>query len=72
MTAQITPQDALAAFAQTWSEPDLIDELAGKLTCGEVAKLAAVLTAAGYSSAAEEWIQLHEEYDADVHQVHVG
>lgn len=56
--------DALAGFLEVWSG-DLADDLATKLTCGEVDALARLLHDHGRHAAAAAWINIHSRADEE-------
>ena len=50
-------------FAQAWSDQELIDALAPKLTCIEAESISYMLEGIGYRAAAAAWIVAHASDD---------
>lgn len=53
----------ISDFAERWAERDLIEDIAPKLTCGELDALVLVFEEAGLPSAAEHWTEAHAAHD---------
>lgn len=63
--------EAVTDFVETWDDHALADEIAPKLSCWEVDRLAALLRAArtDNGAAADAWIEAHAAHDK-VHDAH--
>ncbi|MCJ1675420.1 hypothetical protein MT355_19320 [Rathayibacter sp. VKM Ac-2929] len=65
----LTLPEALAEFVSVFSHGELADDLAPRLTCGEVDALAGLLRAFGRDEAADLWITEHstDDDECDAH-----
>lgn len=63
-------EQALEAFAQTFSESNVFDETAGQMTCREANTFAHLLTQLGAADAAEELLRLHKISDEEGNDEH--
>ncbi|MBO2461567.1 hypothetical protein [Actinomadura violacea] len=61
--------ESAAAFARTWAQGELADEVATALTCDEAEALAELFHAAGLQDAAKTWMDSHAagDYPEDRH-----
>ncbi|WP_435108098.1 hypothetical protein [Nocardiopsis synnemataformans] len=59
----LVPASLLETFVLTFSEGDLADELAARLTCSEVDALASLLFALGCEDSARTWLVSHSADD---------
>lgn len=57
----VRQQDRLAAFAATWGDRYLADDLGPRLTCGETRPLVALLAALGDGDGALSWWDAHSQ-----------
>ncbi|QFG10445.1 hypothetical protein KIV65_gp22 [Mycobacterium phage Anthony] len=61
--------DPLMEFAEVWSDGDLANNLADKLTCNEAEAIASLFLSIGKVEAADAWMKSHELGDdcGDMH-----